>query len=73
MTDEDKERVKFNTEIIKTLIILFLATGGGTISLILEGLPRGRHVVFAAGGIMLALISGVMTYVIYKNTKKLIK
>lgn len=73
MTDEDKERIRFNTELIKLLIMLFLATGGGAISLILHELPRGKHMILAASGMMFAIASGIMTYRVYYRTKRLMK
>jgi hypothetical protein len=73
LKDEVKERIKFNIEIIKVLILLFVASGGGAISLVLDGLPRGRHVVLAAGGMIFALTSGVFAWKVYIRTIKLLK
>ena len=73
LTDEDKEHIKLNTELNKLLIVIFIATGGGAISLILQGITRGKHVVLAAAGIMAAITTGVMAYNTYRRTRKLIK
>jgi hypothetical protein len=73
VTDEKKERIRFNTEIIKLLMILFLASGGGVISLLLQGVSLGREGIILAGGMSFAMISGVASWVLYRNTSKLIK
>jgi hypothetical protein len=70
--DRIKEQIKFNTEIIKLIVVLIIATGGGSISLILTGLGRGRDVVLAAAGMIIAIICIIITYVRYKNTQALI-
>lgn len=49
--DRIKEQIKFNTEILKLVVVLMIATGGGALSLILEGFDKARDVILAAGGI----------------------
>ena len=39
-----KEKIKFNTEIIKLLVIVVLATGGGVVSLIISGTHNSARV-----------------------------
>lgn len=73
MTDQTKERIKFNTEIIKLLVLLFVAFGGGAISLLLQGVTLGKQVVIIAGGMIFAIATGIFAFVRYRNTEKLIK
>jgi hypothetical protein len=73
VTDQTKERIKFNTEIIKLLVLLFIGSGGGVISLLLQGITSARHGVFIAGGMIFAIITGIFALVRYRNTEKLIK
>jgi hypothetical protein len=62
LTDEKKERIRFNLEVIKILMVVFLGSAGGVITLILEGLSSGKYVIFTAGGMILAVVTG--SYVI---------
>jgi hypothetical protein len=71
--DRIKEQIKFNTEIIKLIVVFLIATGGGAISLILSGLERGRDVVLAAAGMIIAVVCIIITYVRYKTTQTLIE
>jgi hypothetical protein len=73
VTDEDKERIRFNTELIKLLMVLLLATGGGAVSLILQGMTHGKHVILTAAGMIIAITTGIMAYRVYRYTRKLIK
>jgi hypothetical protein len=73
VTDETKERIKFNTEIIKLLFLLFMASGGGVISLLLQGVTMGKQVVIIAGGMIVAIATGIFAFVRFRNAEKLIK
>jgi hypothetical protein len=73
VTDETKERIKFNTEIIKILMIVFVASGGGVISLILSDLPNGKDVIITAAGMIMAITSGILVLSLYRETLKLFK
>ena len=70
--DRVKEQIKFNTEIIKLIVVLMIATGGGAFSLILTGLTHARDVILAAGGMIMAVICWVITFIRYKITQDLI-
>lgn len=72
MSESDKERVKFNTEIIKLLVLMFLATGGGTVSLILN-FKSATHGVLAAFGMLISLICGILAIFVFRQTEKLLK
>ncbi len=54
-------------------MLVFLASGGGVISLLLQGVSIGREGIILAGGMMFALASGISAWVVYRNTSKLIK
>jgi hypothetical protein len=73
VTDETKERIKFNTEILKVLMVVFVASGGGVISLILSDLPNGKDVVITAAGMIMAITSGILVWNLYRETLKLFK
>jgi hypothetical protein len=73
LTDEKKERIRFNIEILKLLMLLFVASGGGAISLILGGLPTGKDVIITAAGMILAFTTGILVVNLYRETLKLFK
>lgn len=70
MNDLDKERVKFNIEIIKLLTLLFITTGGGSLALIADGLQGMSKWIFIFWGVFFAIVCGVMGILIDKNTIK---
>lgn len=71
--EQTKEKVRFNTEIIKVLSLFFIATGGGVTSLIINGLNSGREVVISAFGMVFVIIIGILGFLVYSNTRKLIE
>jgi hypothetical protein len=73
LSELQKEQVKFNTEAGKLIFLFFLATGGGTISLILSEASSGKENFFIAGGIAVAATSFVVLYNLYKHTRSLLK
>jgi hypothetical protein len=73
VTDQTKERIRFNTEIIKLLVVLFIGSSGGAISLRLQGVTMGRQAVIVAGGMIIAMATGIFAFVRYRNTEKLIR
>lgn len=70
--DQIKERIRYNTEIIKLFVVSLIATGGGVLALILGDIDTGREVVFTAGGIIIAVLCIVMIYQLNQVIKKLI-
>ncbi len=71
--DRTKEQIKFNTEIIKLIVLLMVATGGGALSLIIGGFSHGaRDAILAAGGMIIAITCLVITYKQYRITQHLI-
>ena len=73
LTDKEKELIRFNTEMIKLLVVLFMATGGGSLALIAEGIEMAREAILAFAGMVFAVTSGVLGLMIYMNTQKLLK
>lgn len=72
MKDQIKEQIKFNTEIIKLIVLLMVATGGGALSLIIGGLTHARDVILAAAGMIVAITCLIITYKRYRITQQLI-
>ena len=64
----DKERIRFNIEIIKLLTLLFITTGGGGLALIVEGFASRTRWILGLTGTAFAAGSGTMAVLIYKNT-----
>jgi len=58
---------------IKLLVVLFMATGGGSLALIAEGIEMAREAILAFAGMVFAVTSGVLGLMIYMNTQKLLK
>jgi archaellum biogenesis protein FlaJ (TadC family) len=73
LDDLNKERLKFNIEIIKLLTLLFITTGGGSLALLSELLDGLSRWIFIFWGMLFSLLCGVMGIVVYKNTLKKIK
>ena len=48
--DQIKERIRYNTELIKLFVVFLIATGGGVLTLIIGEIDSGREVVLTAGG-----------------------
>ena len=72
VTDENKERIKFNVEIIKIAVLFFMASAGGAISIILQGVPMARHVVISVAGMIVAVATGIFAWKTYRETDKLL-
>jgi hypothetical protein len=72
MTDQQKEQIRFNTEMIKLLAVLLFGTGGGSITLIVDGVNSGKKVIFTAVGIIMAITCFILIYMRYGVTQKII-
>lgn len=70
--DRTKEQIKFNTEMLKLIVVLMVATGGGALSLIIDGLTQARDVILAAAGMIIAVTCMIITYKRYRITQHLI-
>jgi hypothetical protein len=73
LTDQQKEQIRFNTEVLKLLAILLLGAGSGVISLIIDGVDTGREVIFTAGGMIVDVICIRIMYARYHAIQKMMK
>jgi hypothetical protein len=73
LTDQQKEQIRFNTEVIKLLALLLLGAGSGIISLIIDGVDTGREVIFTAGGMIVDVFCIRTIYTRYHAILKMIK
>ncbi|WP_073140964.1 hypothetical protein [Chryseolinea serpens] len=73
MDEKVKERIKFNTEITKLLVLLFITTGGGALSLIADGIDAVTEAILAFGGMAFGITAGILGLKVYSNTEKLLK
>ena len=71
MTDEVKEKIKLETEVLRFLVIISIALGGGALG-IMAGLPSGMRLVLAWIGIIATLAVGYVAWVQYRKIKVLI-
>jgi hypothetical protein len=67
-----KELIKFNTEMMKLLGIVLIATLGGAITLIVGGPMNGPKAVFVFFGLLLSTAIIYLLYQLYKSTNTLI-
>ncbi len=67
MTDELKEYIKLETELLRYFVLIGTALGGGTFSVVL-GMPRGIRLTLAIAG-MIATIS--VAYVAWRQYLKI--
>jgi membrane-associated phospholipid phosphatase len=70
--DRTKEQIKFNTEVLKLIFVLMVASAGGALSLIIDGLAHARDVISAAGGMIIAITCLIITFIRYRITQHLI-
>lgn len=71
-SDRVKEQIKFNTEVLKLIVVLMIATGGGAVSLILHGFTHAREVLLSVAGMIIAITCLVIAYIRYRITQHLI-
>jgi hypothetical protein len=72
LTDQQKEQIRFNTEMIKLLAVMLVGTGGGSITLLVEGVNSGKKVIFTAAGMIMAIACFILIYIRYGVTQKII-
>jgi hypothetical protein len=70
--DQTREQIKFDTEVIKLIVVLMVATGGGALALIGKGIDSAREAILVAGGMIISITCVIITYVRYKITQNLI-
>lgn len=71
MTDEIKEKIKLETEILRYLFLLALALGSGTLSVIL-GMPSGFRLALAGTGILVTIEVAYLSWRQYLKINRLI-
>lgn len=73
LDDVEKERIKFNTELIKLLTLLFITTGGGGLAIAVEGIEPGTKLTLVVAGMFFSLTCGVLAIFVFWSTKKKLK
>jgi hypothetical protein len=73
LTDQVKEQIRFNTEVIRLIAIFLLATGGGVVALIIGGVDSGRKIFFVTGGLLTIFACIIGFYRTYTETQKLLR
>ena len=74
MTDRElvAERLKFETEVLKLLVLLWLALGGGSLSLVAGGLT-GMRLLLAGLGLSITVVVILMSIRQYVKIQSIIK
>lgn len=72
MADKETERLRYKTEVLKLLVILTVAIGGGSLSLILGELSFLRRVL-ATAGIVVTLGSLLAAWRLHRQIERLIE
>lgn len=71
MTDEVKEQIKLETELLRYFVLIGTALGGGTLSM-LAGLPTGIRLLLAGLGIIATIGIGLVSWRQYLKIRHLI-
>ena len=71
MTDEVKEQIKLETEVLRFLVLIGVALGGSTLGM-LAGLPSGIRLLLASMGIVATIGIGYMSWRQYVKIQRLI-
>lgn len=71
MTDETKEQIKLETEILRFLVLIGVALGGGTLTMLI-GLPGGVRLLLASLGIAGTMGIGSVSWRQYLKIQRLI-
>lgn len=72
MADKTAERIKYKTEVLKILLVLTLAVGGGSLSLVLGELSQIR-VSLATVGILVTLLLLLASWRQHRRIERLIE
>ena len=74
MTDRElvAERLKFETEVLKLLVLLWLALGGGSLSLVAGGLT-GMKLLLASLGLFITVVVILMSIRQYIKIRSIIE
>lgn len=71
MTDETKEKIKLETELLRYLLILGLALGSGTLTVILSA-PTGIRLILAIAGAIVTFLTAYWSWRQYLKINALI-
>jgi hypothetical protein len=69
--ERNKEKIRFNTELLRLFFVLLLTTGGGVITLIIEG-DSATEMFFIAAGIIVSFVCFAAIYRIHTRTLDLL-
>lgn len=72
MDDRIKEQIRFNTELLKLISVLFIAVGSGFIGLVLKESKTAKDVLFMVVGMFINLGCIISILRMHKATRKLI-
>lgn len=73
VADKVKEEIRFNTEILRLVVVGILTIGGGTVSIISEGVFTGKRNFLIACGIFILIVLIRYLYKSYRTIKHLMK
>ena len=72
--DQEKESIKFNTEVLKLFAVLLIADVGGTISLLTDkDVSVGHKANFVSWGILIAIGTSISIIRLQANIRQMIK
>jgi len=71
--DKVKEKLKFNTEILRLTVVGILTIGGGTVTLIDQGVFSGKRNFIIAFGFVLLIVLSKLLYQAVKTITKTIR
>lgn len=72
MNERTKERLKFNLEIVRLCVVALLTTGGGIISLVIEGSINGTKSFFISMGFLFSVgVLSTLVNTIRKTNREL--
>jgi hypothetical protein len=72
-TDRIKEVVRFLTEWLKIFAMLLAVCVGGSISLIVDGLDKGRQVILCTFGLLIGVFMFFLGFWVTNKVRKLLK
>jgi hypothetical protein len=72
LDDRIKEQIRFNTELLKLISVLFIAVGSGFIGLLLKESRTAKDVLFIVAGMFTDLGCIISIFRMHRTTRKLI-
>ena len=71
--EEKKERIKFNTEMIKLIGIFIIGTATGTFSFLIKGITSSREFILCLIGMTVIIVFVFICLMTLKNTYRILK